>query len=497
MSALEDLLKDDVRLPSPPAIAARILEIVKREDFTFRQLAAIIQSDPALAARILRLANSGFYSLPKKVSNIDTAVAVLGLNTLKNIALSFIISEAFDDTRGRFDFDRFWRRSITAAVAGELIATAVHFKNDETFISTLLQDIGVAAMFVCRGEEYVKVLEDKALTGLPISKVERQAFGFDHQEAGAWLLQNWGLPESVYLPIRYHHDPESAPPHLTNLCNIVRASDRLAAIYYGSNQARNVRSATEMLSKKFGLPEGQAAELIDAVAEKSIAILSQFEVEPGNIRPFSQILQEANEELSRLNLSYQMLVLEHKEAKEKAERLALELKAANDRLRDLAFRDGLTDLYNHRYFQEAIAREVTRADRYQRPFCLVMFDLDNFKRINDTWGHQRGDLVLQMVAQEIKRNTRKSDLIARYGGEEFAMILHEAKLPGALSRAEVCRAAIAAAQIQADGFVIRTTISAGVAVYDPAQPIGKDQLLAAADQALYRSKRAGRNRVSG
>src|SRR5215471_2490621 len=163
MTTVESLLREEIRLPSPPAIAVRILEIVKQEDFSFKQLAAVIQSDPALLARILRLANSGFYGLPKKVSNIDTAVAVLGINALKNIALSFIISEAFSQHEDqRVDFDKFWRRSITTAVAAQIISEAVGCKSDDAFIVNLLQDIGVITSFVCCRDDYFHVFDEKA-----------------------------------------------------------------------------------------------------------------------------------------------------------------------------------------------------------------------------------------------------------------------------------------------------------------------------------------------
>src|SRR5215467_1744588 len=178
MTTVENLLREEIRLPSPPAIAVRILEIVRQEDFSFKQLASVIQSDPALLSRILRLANSSFYGLPKKVSTIDTAVAVLGVNALKNIALSFIISEAFshhDDKR--VDFDRFWRRSITTAVAGEMISKAVAGKNDDAFIINLLQDIGVITCLVCRRDEYFRVFDEKAAGSKPLIEIEREVLG--------------------------------------------------------------------------------------------------------------------------------------------------------------------------------------------------------------------------------------------------------------------------------------------------------------------------------
>ncbi|HLQ78158.1 MAG TPA: HDOD domain-containing protein, partial [Terriglobia bacterium] len=138
------MIKDDIRLPSPPAIAMRILDLVKRNDFTFHELGEIIQADPALASRVLRIANSAFYGMSRKVSNFDTALAILGGNTIKNIALSFIITQGFQGKRGdRFDFTRLWRRSVTSAVAAQLIAAEIGFKNDDIFIASLLQAIGI------------------------------------------------------------------------------------------------------------------------------------------------------------------------------------------------------------------------------------------------------------------------------------------------------------------------------------------------------------------
>src|ERR1051326_2262994 len=212
MSPVQELLKNEIRLPSPPAIAVRIVELVKREDYSFKQLASIIESDPALVARILRLANSSFYGVPKMVGNVDKAIAVLGVNALKNIALSFILSEAFKGQRGeRFNFDRFSRRAITAAVASHLLSAEIGFKSDETFITSLLQDIGVAAMFLSNKQEYLAVLDERLVSRQPLTVIEKQTFGFGHQEVSSELLKMWGRPESVYLPIRYHHDTVNVP----------------------------------------------------------------------------------------------------------------------------------------------------------------------------------------------------------------------------------------------------------------------------------------------
>ena len=112
----------DIKLPSPPAIAVRILEAVKKEETSFEELARIITADPALTSKILSVANSPIYALPSEVDSIQRALTVIGCSALKNIALSFVIaSELRSPSDNGFDFDYFWKRSVTAAVSGELI----------------------------------------------------------------------------------------------------------------------------------------------------------------------------------------------------------------------------------------------------------------------------------------------------------------------------------------------------------------------------------------
>jgi len=496
-TAVEQLLKDDVRLPSPPAIAVRILEVVRREDFSFMELAQVIQTDPALTGRILRVANSSFYSLSRNVTTIEIAVALMGVNAVKNMALSFILTQAFPRPHGeRFELDRLWRRSITAAVAAQLITKATGFKSDETFIASLLQDIGIAALFSLRKDQYLEVLDEKVITGLPVTEVERRVFGFDHQEVGAELLKLWGLPESVHLPIRYHHSVDSAPDAIRPLCRLLRASDRLSAIYHGAASVKNFLMSKEILTKQFKVDDDRAGALIDAVAERSGELMAQFNYDETKIQPFSEILQHANDELSRMNRSYDMLLLEYKESMRRAERLASELKIANEKLRHAAFHDNLTGTYNRQYFQEALEREMQRSQRYRHSLSVIMFDIDSFKVINDTYGHHTGDAVIRAIGQMVLQNTRRSDVVVRYGGEEFAILLPETGLASAVAKAESCRAIVAATDVEADGHVIRVTISVGVAMFAPTQRLSPDDFIRGADQALYLSKRNGRNQTT-
>jgi diguanylate cyclase (GGDEF)-like protein len=494
----EKLLRQSIKLPSPPAIAIRILEAVKGVDSSSDELSEVISADPALAAKILKLSNSSLYGLSSPVDSIKKAVTIIGINALKNIALSFVIvKELRGHAEGGFDFDFFWKRSLTAAVGADLLSQVASGKSDDLFVTALLQDIGIVVMYLSRGNDYLKVLDERMTSGNPLRATERRIFGFDHQEVSALVLKDWGLPDIICQPIRYHHQPDKASEEFAPRAHMLWLSDKLSSVYHGSHRVEMVQQIRQELADRYQVSEETAQTLIDAVAERSVEILSHFDIPPANMKPFSLILQEANEELGKLNFSYELLVMELKQSMERSEKLAEQLKAANKRLRDMAFCDSLTGLYNYRFFQDAMDRELKRAERYKRPLSLIMIDIDHFKHVNDEHGHQTGDVVLQEVCTEITRNTRNSDIAARYGGEEFTIILPETDIRGAAFMAERVRKSIEKLAIEVDEKTLGVTVSAGVTSYQPGENSGnKLQVIATADKALYLSKNTGRNKIT-
>lgn len=163
-------------------------------------------------------------------------------------------------------------------------------------------------------------------------------------------------------------------------------------------------------------------------------------------------------------------------------------------LQELAVRDSLTGLYNRRYLDETLEREVSRARREANPLSLVMLDIDYFKRVNDTYGHQVGDEALRMLASTLLADIRTEDVACRYGGEEFLILLPNMPLDVALQRAEAWRGAVESLSVTLGNFQITFTISLGVAAY-PEHGKTPDDLTRCADQALYRAKNEGRNRI--
>jgi len=164
-----------------------------------------------------------------------------------------------------------------------------------------------------------------------------------------------------------------------------------------------------------------------------------------------------------------------------------------EQAQQLAYIDGLTGIYNRRYFEMEISSEIERASRYNGHLAIIMIDIDNFKRLNDEFGHLLGDEVLREVSNAFGQQLRKIDVMCRYGGEEFAIVVPQTSGGNAMEVAEKLRRMVESYRFP--GVPVKVTISAGVAEF-PAHGRTRDELVAAADAALYVSKEAGRNRVS-
>lgn len=176
-------------------------------------------------------------------------------------------------------------------------------------------------------------------------------------------------------------------------------------------------------------------------------------------------------------------------------RTALRIKSLQDQLRELSIRDPLTALYNRRHLDERLQAEFSRATRYRHPFSCAMVDVDHFKRINDTHGHEMGDLILQQLAQHLHGGIRDTDILGRYGGEEFLLLLPEAAHDMALACLKRLQAGMKGRPWGTKDKRVQVTFSAGVATLPVPGTGSPEELVKAADQALYRAKEAGRDRV--
>ncbi len=197
------------------------------------------------------------------------------------------------------------------------------------------------------------------------------------------------------------------------------------------------------------------------------------------IKPFDDA-----ELLARVRVHYRLKVLQD------------ELREANRQLEALADTDGLTGLFNRRYFDALLLRELQRTARYRTPVGVVLLDIDHFKYVNDTFGHPMGDEVLRNVAKVVSAGVRVTDSTARYGGEEIAIVFTQTTAQGVAEVTERLRSQLEQFEHVYDGHSVRRTASFGVGIIDGrGVPITPKELIERADRALYKAKRSGRNRV--
>jgi diguanylate cyclase (GGDEF)-like protein len=254
------------------------------------------------------------------------------------------------------------------------------------------------------------------------------------------------------------------------------------------------------------LPTGDVA-LGHACGEKGLRVEDNLDLQPGAKRILKEERSRACVSIISFGQDLGLLLLASSEpGKFRANDLkplhsiadicATAIKNAHyvERVKQLAYVDGLTGIFNRRYFEMRILEEIERAARFEHPLALLMADIDHFKRLNDEFGHLLGDEVLRQVSSLLSQHLRKHDIVCRYGGEEFVIVLPEIGPESALAAAEKLRAIIAGWQFP--GVPRPVTVSIGVGVLRR-ESMTRDDLVQAADTALYAAKAAGKNRVVG
>ncbi|MBF0103185.1 MAG: diguanylate cyclase [Desulfobacterales bacterium] len=243
------------------------------------------------------------------------------------------------------------------------------------------------------------------------------------------------------------------------------------------------------------LPDGNAHDFFQFLGSKNLDIPIIVITGHGDEMIASQMIQagaydyiskERVNELTLKNSIHNALTKFH---------LKQEVKIAMQKMAQMAIKDELTTLYNRRYFDEALQRETSRALRYSNELILCVLDLDHFKRVNDTYGHQAGDMVLSRMGKMLKDNFRQSDLLCRYGGEEFGLIFPNTCIENAFKVCDRFRKELSQVQFDYKGSVFSMTSSIGISNLSTTKYKSPEELICRADKALYIAKGTGRNQV--
>ncbi len=481
---LERISNHHGKLPTLPGIAIKILETVQKEQPDLREIGEILSTDPPLSAEVLRLINSSLYALPRKVTSVFHAVNMLGLNTVKNLALSFVlIKQTQVVTAEQFDYPKFWKNSLTAAVSARLVAECVApGMAEDAFFLGLLHDMGILTLASCMPDQYGMVMAEAADGACTCQDAENQILGFDHMAVGNHLLASWGLPPYFCLPVACHHDPgqlNAGDPQLQRMSRILHLATLYMDLFAEGRQSSHL-GLIDHYADQYGF--GQVLD-IDRVGERILdqtrQIFPYFDITLQSEADYLEIVDRSRSELINMSSGFIDQLMEQQQQIQQ--------------LRRQATHDGLTQLVNYQFFHEALGRETARARRSHSPLTVIMADIDYFKAVNDTYGHLAGDHAIRTVAELLKAGLRETDYIARYGGEEFAVILFDILPDDAVIVADRVRQTISEAPFRFEEQTFRVTMSFGIATMYPEDNITKEDLLNQADQALYRAKSAGRD----
>lgn len=476
---------DSPQLPSLPAIALEIISLVQEDEADVDKIAETISLDPALSSKMLKTVNSSFYGLPKTVASVHQAVIVLGLNSVKTLALGFSLVNNLTDAGGEgFDHMAFWRRSLFCATAAKQLCERLHIvQAEEVFIASLLQDVGMMALAQVLGEEYVEVVKQSGEDHRKLSQAERDKLGGDHTDIGAALAESWGLPPLLVESIRLHERPDDAPENLISLIRAVCAGALAAELIENPDDSERVGEFHRLMNEWFALDQSDAESLLKAVFKHASETQRLFELPTGELGAAEDILSRANRALESISMDC---------AQENEE-----LKQANQQLQTQANTDPVTELLNRRQFDERLDEQFLISAE-SSPLSVVFIDLDGFKQVNDTHGHVAGDELLKAIAQSLMTTVGEQGNTFRYGGDEFTVLCPGMSRTDAALLAEKLRACIAQTACEVSdkqSVSVSLTASIGVATYEGVVFKRPDQLVKAADKGVYAAKKSGRNAV--
>ncbi|EAT16314.1 GGDEF domain-containing protein [Desulfuromonas acetoxidans] len=504
MMTQEDVLNfvlSSDELPTLSAVASRLISITAEEDTTISDIASLISKDISLSTKILKVVNSSFYSFPQQIGTIHQAASILGTNAVRSLVLSFSFLKPDKQKKDGFDYATFWEKSLSEAVASRMLMTTVGADDtEEGFIAGLLQNLGVLVLAKAFPAEYKKIDQAVADEEMERCEAEIKFIGADHTYIGSEVCRSWGFPAEIVEPLRYHHEPHKLPSKdakLKLLCEVVCLSGIISRVYNAKKPDELVGLFKSQAKRRLHLTEKKLEDFLDRVHMEVEEIGKFFDIKIQNQKSIAEVLQIANAELSVLNLSYEQMNRSLVEKTVQLEMLTAELEKKNKLLERLANVDGLTEAYNHRYFQNFLDREINRSERNDYTLSVVMVDIDNFKKFNDLHGHQVGDYILKQFADVARSLLREYDLFARYGGEEFVLVLPETNAQEGEVVAEKFRSTLSEHTFTHERETYYITASFGVSDISPAKDkIDKNDVISQADSALYESKKKGRNRVT-
>ena len=499
-ASIEEKVLSADNLPTLPVVAIKVLQLTQRPDVSAEAIAEVIQNDPALSAKLLKLANSSMFGMPKKIASLRQATVMLGLRTVKVMVLSFSVMDCFKGkVGGDFDFEKYWRRSLSMAVGARLLAdVASDSRRDEAFVGGLLADIGMMAAVRCAPQEYALVSQAYAQRTLPIQQIEQEHLGITHATISGRLLTHWGLPEMLCRAVAAHHGQnfDALEGRTRMLGGVLWSAAMIADLFCGDADSQDLDTIKKRCVELTGISPADLEGVLQTLDSHVNETALSFSLDIGRTVSYEDLRGQAMAQLAALSVDAELGRMEASR-REESTRAALEqLSDQADALRQQANTDALTGIANRQAFTTRLSGAIQYAHQTKGNLGLIMMDLDRFKKVNDAHGHQAGDQALRLVGACLGKTSEGPIITARYGGEEFAIIVADASASAVRDLAESIRRSIERRSFEYNGQTIRVTASLGaVHVSFAHEQVCAREIIERADECLYQAKQNGRNRV--
>jgi diguanylate cyclase (GGDEF)-like protein len=485
----QDMLERILRcpnLPTLPAVAVRVIELTQNVNVSMDDLTETIQNDQGLAAKILKTVNSSFYGLRRPCASISQALVMLGLSTVKTLALSFSLLNTFEGADDEFDHVAYWRRGLYTATAAKLIAREAGVsQEEEAFLGGLLQDVGMMAMYLSLGRSYLKIILQADSDHRKLARYELAALELQHPDVGAMLVQRWKLPNELVMPVKYHERPTAAPSEYSELVRCVGLGNLAHDVLTDEDPRNALRLFSERAQQWFEI-DGPAAEgLLRKIGESVKELSALFRLRTGALPETDAILARARE---------QMDILASSNGREQEQGASLgSLVSDGDEF------DPLTGVYSREVWLRKIEAAFQESGIDGRSLSCFEISIDRFDEMTRACGSECADTVLVEAASLVQDTFEVvGGLVGRPENATFGVLISSVDRSDASRQALELRAAIEAHARSWSTGAWRVTVSIGAATMDHkarARFQRAATLVAAAHKAMLAASAAGGNCV--
>ena len=424
---LDDILSCPT-LPTLPTVAVRVLELTSDPDVKMDQLATEIQFDQGIAAKILRTVNSSFFGLRRRCSSIEHALVMLGLGPVKSLVLGFsLVSTIKSEDGDAFDYQSYWKRSLTSAVAAKYAAEMIEnpLIVDEAFLAGLFQDIGMIAMYRTLDGEYLELVKGCEGDHRRLARQEIDKYEIQHSTIGAMLCEKWKLPHEIVIPVRYHDRATACPQEYSQIARCIAMGNMIHTVLESDDPTESLRQAYQRGGSWLGLSEAKVDELLKNTGESAKELGSLFSVDVGSVPDAEEVLERADRQLIELAKNQQ---IEGYAAKQFADLIQVE--DGVDPLTGTLLREG---------FAQAIKESFHPAHTGAHALSIVQMVISGFDDLGSVVGEDAQDEVVISTVVMLRRHFEPmGGVVCRLGDSIFAVVLPAVERLDAVRASNAC-----------------------------------------------------------